>query len=280
LWEGDKKVIGAGESVWPIQTNGPSILGVFDGHGGYAVSQFVMETFPRLFLGVSKENVAHALDACDRRFRTHRMNTGAVGSTAIVVQFTLSENGHGWTLETSNVGDSRAVLVQDGSAVALSVDHSPDTNPAEMSRLKSVDAVLSKGGFFVQTAAWMQGVELCTRVYNPSNGEGGLNMSRALGDYNLKSTRHGGLVIPNAEVTSHESHGNGDFVIIASDGLWDVISPDIAATTAKTVLKGLPIDSTATTKRAAVEMAAVELVQKAQKMGSSDNITVMVAQMG
>ena len=47
------------------------------------------------------------------------------GSTAVVC--TLFEEGGSTKLCTANVGDARIIMVRDGKAVQLSVDHVPDS---------------------------------------------------------------------------------------------------------------------------------------------------------
>ncbi len=241
-----------------------SILAVFDGHGGSAASHFVMQHFETCFNG----DIARALQTCDARFRSHIRNNGHVGTTAIVCQFKTW--GKGWDIATGNVGDSRAILVQDGQIVSLSKDHSPATNQEEMDRLTTTGAVVSRGGFALQAIAWLRGISLCPRVYHPKTGEGGLNMSRAIGDDCLKP-----YVIPDAEITHHETCGKNDFVIIASDGLWEVLSNSEAANIVSDVRKQFQFSSEGNISM----LAAVELVQRAQRIGTTDNVTVIVARM-
>ncbi len=257
-----------GVSALPETSNAlpeTSILAVFDGHGGSAASHFVMQHFETCFNG----DIARALETCDARFRRNISNNGRVGTTAIVCQFKTWEKG--WKISTGNVGDSRAILVQDGQIVSLSKDHSPLTNQEEMDRLTATGAVVSRGGFALQAIAWLRGISLSLRVYHPKTGEGGLNMSRAIGDDCLKP-----YVIPDAEITYHETCGKNDFVIIASDGLWEVLSNSEAANiVSDEVRKQLEFSSEGSISM----LAAVELVQRAQRIGTTDNVTVIVARM-
>lgn len=62
----------------------------------------------------------------------------------------------------ANVGDSRSVLCRSGKAVALSEDHKPEM-PKEEARIKKAGGSIMKG-----------------RV------NGGLNLTRSLGDFDYK----------------------------------------------------------------------------------------------
>merc|ERR1712151_827455 len=88
---------------------------------------------------------------------------GSCGSTACVtaVDFAARE------VHVANVGDSRAMLIRNGKALALSEDHKPE-NPMERSRIRAA------GGQVVRVGP-------CHRV------DGNLNLSRALGDFHLKA---------------------------------------------------------------------------------------------
>jgi serine/threonine protein phosphatase PrpC len=62
------------------------------------------------------------------------------------------------------------------------------------------------------------------RVWLPNRESPGLAMSRALGDYCVKD--HG--VISAPEVTQRRIRGRDQFVILATDGVWDVVTNDEA----------------------------------------------------
>lgn len=76
------------------------------------------------------------------------------------------------------------------------------------------------------------------------------------------------LLIPNPECRSISLRPGHEFLIIASDGLWDVISSTEAVTRARTALA---------LGRTASE-AAEELCDLAIKLGSSDNVTTIIVQ--
>ena len=76
------------------------------------------------------------------------------------------------------------------------------------------------------------------------------------------------LLIPVPECRSIVLSQGHEFLIIASDGLWDVVSDSEAVTRAKNALSG---------GKTASE-AAEELCDLALKLGSSDNVTAVIVQ--
>ncbi len=120
------------------------------------------------------------------------------GSTAITV---LMRDDR---LYACNVGDSRCVAQIGGKAEALSRDHKPGDD-AERYRIESA------GGF----------VE-----FNRVNGN--LALSRALGDFAFKQCdtlpAEEQIVSGCPEVEERTVDENWDFVVLACDGIWDVLS--------------------------------------------------------
>ncbi|KAG9159946.1 hypothetical protein Leryth_005694 [Lithospermum erythrorhizon] len=113
-----------------------------------------------------------------------------------------------------NIGDSRAVLAtreKDNSlrAVQLTVDLKPNL-PRETARIQKC-----KGRVF----ALLDEPDVA-RVWLPHTDSPGLAMARAFGDFCLKD--FGLISIP--DVYYHHIADKDEFVILASDGVWDVLS--------------------------------------------------------
>lgn len=144
----------------------------------------------------------------------------------------------------ANVGDSRAIYRDTkGIAVEMSDDHKPDRKE-ELIRIKE------NGGF-------ISNMDGCWRV------EGSLATSRALGDYPLKLKK---VIIADPEIrtfTFKEFRNFPRFIIVASDGLWDVFKNQEACDYAKDKLKE-------------THFGARSLMKKAYAKKSCDNITVIV----
>ncbi|KAJ7950058.1 putative Protein phosphatase-2c [Quillaja saponaria] len=130
------------------------------------------------------------------------------GSTAVTV---VKQGNH---LMIANVGDSRAVLCTRGDnnqliPIQLTVDLKPDI-PAEAERIKNC-----KGRIFA-----IPNEPDVSRVWMPDEDCPGLAMARALGDFCLKN--YGLSSIP--DVSYRELTDKDEFVVLATDGVWDVLS--------------------------------------------------------
>ncbi|XP_013583682.1 PREDICTED: protein phosphatase 2C 3 [Brassica oleracea var. oleracea] len=120
----------------------------------------------------------------------------AVGSTAVVSVVTPEK------IIVANCGDSRAVLCRNGKPVPLSTDHKPD-RPDELDRIQKA------GGRVI--------------YWDGPRVLGVLAMSRAIGDNYLKP-----YVSSEPEVTVTDRTEEDEFLILASDGLWDVVTNEVA----------------------------------------------------
>ena len=99
-------------------------------------------------------------------------------------------------------------------------------------------------------------------------------MSRAIGDNYLKP-----YVIPDPEVTVTDRTEDDECLILASDGLWDVVTNETACGVARMCLKGADVaegggDSDAAHN--ACSDAALLLTKLALARQSSDNVSVVV----
>lgn len=159
------------------------------------------------------------------------------GSTALTA---LIFNGR---LFVANAGDSRAVLSHAGVAVPLSDDHKPD-RPDEYER------IIKAGGQVIH--------------YDFPRVQGVLAISRAMGDFELSP-----YVICEPEVVSRKIEEGDQFLILACDGLWDMLTNQEAVDIVRHAL----------TKSNDLTAAANALVQKAYKAGSTDNISALIVEL-
>lgn len=135
----------------------------------------------------------------------HPMQMALGGSTAVVAILSPEH------IIVANCGDSRAVLSRGGRAIPLSVDHKPDRSD-ELARIEAA------GGRVI--------------FLNGARVEGILAMSRAIGDKYLKP-----VVIAEPEITFTKREPEDECLILASDGLWDVLSSDLACQVARECLR-------------------------------------------
>ena len=97
-----------------------------------------------------------------------------------------------------------------------------------------------------------------------------LAVSRAFGDIQFKDQDSGGVaqvVIAVPEIYSEVITPMTEFAVIATDGLWDVLSPQTAINLAREKLAAPSVD---------LRDVAQCLVKEALKLGSVDNVTVLV----
>jgi len=207
-------------------------VGLFDGHSGqrsaeYAASYLHVKLADALT--ETKERAVESLQLACRR--THqdieamKLKDGTAALLMLVV-------GHRFYI--AHAGDSRAVLASGGKAIQLSKDHKPED-------LSERERIIKAGGFVAES--------------NRVNGI--LALTRALGDVDLQPA-----VTHEPEVIEREVTEEDQFVILACDGLWDMISNEQAVKIAS--------------KQKSPVHAAAKLRDYAYSLGSGDNISVVV----
>merc|ERR1711988_495660 len=214
-------------------------FGVFDGHGGRKAADFAAEylgEFVKTTRGLdSRDDVGElfgeAFLMADKQFcETAEREGFGDGTTAVVCYL---RDGRMWV---ANVGDSRAVLSCGGAAKAVTEDHRPDRE-TEQRRIES------KGGTVFHLGRW--------RV------EGVLAVTRAIGDKDLKK-----CVTAHPDVYDIELTDQDELLILASDGLWDVMTNQEA------------VDLAMGHKDLGVACDA--LVEAALSKGSNDNVSALI----
>ncbi|ESO98943.1 hypothetical protein LOTGIDRAFT_231266 [Lottia gigantea] len=226
-----------------------SIYGIFDGHGGEFAAEFTEKTLfkclmvrlLKLTLGEDSSNnvssiiTEEMLEVDKELLQLAKANLEISGTTALVA---LIKDG---ILTVANVGDSRGVICdKNGQMIPLSFDHKPQ-------QLKERKRIRQAGGFISFNGVWRVAGVLAT--------------SRALGDYPLKDKN---LVIAEPDILTFDlSDLEPQFMILATDGLWDCFSSEEAVEYIKERLTE-------------PHFGAKSLVLQAYYRGSVDNITVMV----
>ncbi|KAL3851062.1 hypothetical protein ACJIZ3_012944 [Penstemon smallii] len=156
-----------------------------------------------------KNSMLKAFKLMDKELKLHpTIDCYCSGTTTVA----LIKQGR--DLIIGNVGDSRAVLAtreKDNALVAvqLTVDLKPNL-PREAARIHKC-----KGRVFA-----LQDEPEVARVWLPNSDSPGLAMARAFGDFCLKD--FGLISIP--DVYHHHITDRDEFVILATDGVWDVLS--------------------------------------------------------
>ncbi|KAI3708769.1 hypothetical protein L2E82_38198 [Cichorium intybus] len=176
------------------------------------------ETIPEKYLPL-KKSILKSFKLIDKELKNHpSIDCFCSGTTAV----TLIKQGQDLVL--GNVGDSRAVLATRDEhdslvSVQLTVDLKPNL-PKEAARIQQF-----KGRVFA-----LQDEPEVSRVWLPNSDSPGLAMARAFGDFCLKD--FGLISVP--DIFYHRIIDTDEFVILATDGVWDVLSNkeavDIVAT--------------------------------------------------
>ncbi|KAK9724765.1 hypothetical protein RND81_05G096600 [Saponaria officinalis] len=214
-----------------------SLFGIFDGHGGSRAAAYLKQhLFENLmkhpqFLVDTRLALCETYKQTDMDFLDAEKDTsrddGSTASTAVLVE------NH---LYVANVGDSRAVVSKAGKATPLSEDHKPNRSD-ERKRIESA------GGVVMWAGTWRVG--------------GVLAMSRAFGNRMLKQ-----FVVAEPEIQEQEVDKELELLVLASDGLWDVVPNEDAVSIARAEEEP--------------EAAARKLTETAFNRGSADNITCIV----
>ncbi|XP_070037657.1 probable protein phosphatase 2C 66 isoform X2 [Nicotiana tomentosiformis] len=166
------------------------------------------EKFPEIHLPL-KRSLLKAFRSMDKELKLHpSIDCFCSGSTAVSLVM------QGQDIIVGNVGDSRAVLATRDKdnylmAVQLTVDLKPNL-PREAARIQKC-----KGRVFA-----LQDEPEVARVWLPNSDSPGLAMARAFGDFCLKD--FGLISVP--DVYYHRITDRDEFVVLATDGVWDVLS--------------------------------------------------------
>nr|XP_048333972.1 probable protein phosphatase 2C 58 isoform X1 [Ziziphus jujuba var. spinosa] len=174
------------------------LYAIFDGHSGRDVAEYLQShLFDNIlsepdFWTNPKDAVKRAYKATDDDILEMMIGSRG-GSTAVTATLIDQEK-----LIIANVGDSRAILCRNGQAKQISVDHEPH---------KEKELVESRGGFVSKAPG------------NVPRVDGQLAMTRAFGDVEVKEH-----ITSEPYVRVESVDKDSEFIILASDGLWKVMS--------------------------------------------------------
>lgn len=218
-----------------------AFFGIFDGHGGVKAAEYaaknmdknIMAEVERMREDGIEDAVKRGYMKTDSDFLKEDTSGGSCCVTALITQ---------GDLVVSNAGDCRAVMSRGGVAEALTTDHRPSSQ-AEKDRIEAM------GGY----------IDCFNGVWRI---QGSLAVSRAIGDKQLKR-----WVIAEPETQVIRIGPKDEFLILASDGLWDKVTNQEAVD----IARPLCIGSDALQPLAACK----KLVELAVSRGSLDDISVM-----
>jgi len=288
-------------------SNGGRFAAVFDGHGGGGVSAFLRDG---LYGKISKHLTAH--NTANQNNNTNKITTQSLceeadddklllsssnfssdsslraivrsirsafvevddeilkmddlhyqGSTALAIWLHENPTSGQRTLLSANIGDSRAVLSRNGRAVNLTRDHKPD-DEIERKRLISLGEEIEWDDY--------------CQVHRIRN----LSLSRAVGDRYAKPAVSGEVEIQLLPL-SESGEKKDKFVVLASDGLWDVMTSqecvdfiqDCLNDSSTTMRKVTPLERQRQ-KFARRKNMSRFVANEALRRGSGDNVCVII----
>ncbi len=204
-----------------------ALWGVFDGHGGRAAARYAARELPAALSTFGDDDIRNAFHSVDQAFDDPKHDKS--GSTATVAVVVNQ------SLVVANVGDSRAIACC--PLVVLTEDHVA-SDASEAARIKQL------GGTIIDR-----------RV------EDRVVLTRSVGNRALDP-----FLIAEPHITRHPL-ASFQYLIVATDGLWDVVANDEAAR-----FVGERLDGSAD----AAQRAAKALAHEALVRQSTDNVCVIV----
>lgn len=192
------------------------------------------------------------------------------GSTACCILLHHNYTSSITTIISVNIGDSRAVLSHDQIAIDLSIDHKPD-HPKERARIEKTGGNVTYMGDIKHPK---------TKKAIPKSGiyriNGNLALSRAIGD-----RAENPWIISTPDIKLYKIQPLVDsFIIIASDGLWDVMTSQEVVDFIHDCMIRYDLKSLSSSSKHSVDnmrdKVIKELTQEALRRGSMDNITIII----
>ena len=171
---------------------------LFDGHGGDKVSTYLQKNFGekmKNFVNISGNeeiDFEKLFQEIDEEFKN--LKYYKTGSTATIIYITKNINNK-IILYCINVGDTKSILIQTNGSRKLSYDDLVDDQNEH-------NRIINGGGY-------IKNGRVC----------GELMISRAFGDW--ESKQYG--VICSPHITKLEINDKFKYIILASDGVWDVL---------------------------------------------------------
>ena len=231
---------------------GHACFAVFDGHGGETATVLAQQYLPtQLEEHLKDEKASGKEEAATRAFmavdelmqkqladEAKVLASGTSSGTVACMALLRAEE-----LVILNVGDCRGVLCEDGKVTTTTADHAPEKNKLEKQRLKEM-GVSVEGGYV----------------------DGKVQVSRAFGDVVGETGNKVPGIICTPEVFFVSVKDTTEFLLLATDGIWDGLRDQTAIITARKVLR----------ETRSPEAAAKAVLQAAANVTTADNSAVIV----
>jgi serine/threonine protein phosphatase PrpC len=235
-----------------------NLYAIFDGHGGKGVSKYLKDNYGNYFC--KKDLLYHPTKKSEYikyikkiyqilqdKISKEVSSSKIAGSTALSIIFYKYNNKiYYYTL---NTGDSRAILCNKYNiAIPLTKDHKP-ISYEEKKRITELGGVIK-----FDAGDW--------RIKD-------LSVSRAFGDIDTKE-----FVIQTPDIIRYELNLSDKFIVMACDGLWDVLSnQDVIDFILEELDK---LKKNKSTNGSGKNNIAKNLGEYAIQKGSYDNVTIII----
>ncbi|KAL9648959.1 hypothetical protein ABK040_008339 [Willaertia magna] len=229
---------------------GEGLYAIYDGHGGRGAVNIVQKTFHLLFEEVLNEmekknkdnkeiDITEAfLDAYQRMDDELKVQEILYNGTTSITCYIKQVGDNKRHLYVANCGDARVVIAKkDGTAERLTYDHKAN-DEAEIKRIKQ------NNGFV---------------AYGRVNGV--LSVTRAFGDHAMKEW----VICDPYQSFVDLSNDEYDYLILACDGIWDVISDQQCVDLVHDASKAM-----------SCQQMSEFIMKRALTSGSTDNISIMI----
>lgn len=243
-----------------------NFFAVYDGHGGREISSFLEKNYHKYFIEKTfntkpvnyksfKKYINKVHNYIQNKLELRLKNISyEIGSTSLALYF--YKHNQKTYYYVINTGDCRATLCnKSNKAIGLSTDHKPGTNKEK----KRINEVKIPKNIQRSHVYYDSGV---ARIK-------GLSVSRSFGDMDAKP-----YVSHSPDVLRYSLGKDDKFIIIACDGLWDVMGNKQAVDFVLNEMKQISkIDNNFTNNKNNI---AKKLAQHAINTGSYDNVSIII----
>ncbi|XP_020222388.1 protein phosphatase 2C 57 isoform X1 [Cajanus cajan] len=275
--------------VRPAGLQGFSFAAVFDGHGGFSSVEFLSANYRDELYKECVEALQGGLLLVEKDFKAIK---GALQDAFLKADMKLlkrleikeEEDESGATatamfvgddeLLISHIGDSSVVLCRSGKAEVLTSPHRPYGN--NKTSLEEIKRIREAGG-------WISNGRIC----------GDIAVSRAFGDMRFKTKKNemlqkgvqegrwsakfisrvqlnNDLIVAYPDIYQVALGSDAEFVVLASDGLWDYMNSSEAVSLVRDQLR----------KHGNIQLACEALAQAALDRRTQDNVSIIIADLG
>ncbi|XP_077212516.1 thylakoid-associated phosphatase 38 isoform X4 [Tasmannia lanceolata] len=245
--------------------NGFSFAAVFDGHAGFSSVEFLRD------FNAIRDAVHKAFANVDAKLLLwlEEMGKEANSGSTATVMFVGND-----VLIISHVGDSCVVISRSGKAEMLTSPHRPyGSNKVSLQEIRRIR----------EAGGWIVDGRIC----------GDISVSRAFGDMRFKTKKNemlekgieegrwtkkfisrikfnGDLVTASPDIYQVALGSDAEFILLASDGLWDYMSSYDAVAFVRDQLR----------QHGDVQLACEALARAALDRRSQDNVSIIIADLG